>query len=113
MTWTLSQSGTTATLNVASGETTLGSADTNNATFTLTIDLSNMVLGDLVELRIKTIDLNGGSTIQCWKGTYQHVQINNIKISPPIASDQSLTCTIKWLALASGTRSNAWKILRI
>lgn len=113
MTWTLSQSGTTATLNVASGETTLGSADTNNATFVLVVDTSVMVLGDLVEIRMKTVTLAAGATVQAWKGTYQHVQINNIKISPPIASDISLTCTIKWIAVASGTRSNPWKLLRI
>src|SRR5271169_3348396 len=101
MTWTLSDSGTTSTLNVASGETTLAT-DTNNGTFVLELDTSNMVLGDLLEVRVYTITLAAGSLIQAWKATYQHVQINNKKISPPIASDQSIKCTIKWLALASG-----------
>jgi hypothetical protein len=112
MIWTLSDNGTTSSLNVASGETTLAT-DTNNGTFVFQIDLSNMVLGDLVEVRVYTITLSGGSLIQTWKGTYQHVQINNIKISPPIASDQSIKCTIKWITVASGSRSNAWKMLRI
>ena len=112
MTWALSDSGTTSALNVIGSETTLAT-DTNNGTFVLEADVSNMVLGDLLEIRIYTITLSGGSLIQAWKGTYQHVQINNHKISPPIASDQSIRCTVKWLAVASGTRTIAWKMLRI
>jgi len=110
MTWTLSQSGTTAALTISS-ETTLGSADTNNATFVLVVDCNAMAAGDIVELRLKTMTLAAGTTRQVWKGAYQHVQLNPIKISPPIASDQSLTCTINQTA---GTgRTFPWKLLRI
>jgi Flp pilus assembly protein TadG len=112
MTWTLSDSGTTAALNVASGETILAT-DTNNGTFVLEVDTSNIINGDLVEIRIYTITLSGGTLTQAWKGTYQHAQINNHKISPPIASDQSIKCTVKLLAVVSGTRTFDWKMLRI
>jgi hypothetical protein len=80
MTWTLSDSGTTGSLTLTS-ETTLAT-DTNNGTFVLEVDTSNMVLGDLLEIRVYTITLSGGSLIQMWKGTYQHAQINNHKGTP-------------------------------
>jgi len=110
MAWTLSQSGTSSQ-TVGGGEQTMGSADTNNASFVLVVDLNAMALGDLVELRVKTMTLAAGTTRQAWKGTYQHVQLNPIKISPPIASDQSLTCTIN--QPAGTARAAVWKLLRI
>jgi len=92
MTWTLSDSGTsTATL----GQESTLATDTNNGTFVLEVDTSNMIAGDLLEIRCKTITLNGGSLVQAWKGTYQHTQINNHKISPPLAIDQEISCSIK------------------
>jgi hypothetical protein len=109
MTWILSDSGTTAALTITS-ETILAT-DTNNGTFVLEVDTSNMVNGDLLEIRIYTITLSAGALVQAWKGTYQNVQINNHKISPPIASDQSIKCTLNQQA---GTgRTYAWKMLRI
>jgi len=109
MTWILSDSGTTSALGIGT-ETTLAT-DTNNGTFVLEVDTSNMALGDLLEIRVYTITLSGGTLTQAWKGTYQHVQINNHKISPPVASDQSIKCTLKQTA---GTgRTYAWKMLRI
>ena len=108
MTWTLSDSGTTSALSIGV-ETTLAT-DTNNGTFVLEVDTSNMALGDLLEIRVYTITLSGGTLTQAWKGTYQHGQINNHKISPPVASDQSIRCTLNQTA---GTgRTYAWKMLR-
>lgn len=109
MSWTLSDNGTTAALTI--GTETVLATDTNNGTFVLEVDTSNMVLGDLLEIRIYTITLSGGTLTQSWKATYQHTQINNHKISPPVASDQSIKCTLKQTA---GTgRTFAWKMLRI
>lgn len=109
MTWTLSDSGTTSALTIGT-ETTLAT-DTNNGTFVLQVDTSNLALGDLLEIRVYTINLSGGSLTQSWKGTYQNAQINNEKISPPIASDQSIKCTLNQTA---GTgRTYTWKMLRI
>ena len=109
MTWTLSDSGTTSAL-VINSETTLAT-DTNNSTFVLEVETTNMVLGDTLEIRVYTITLSGGTLTQAWKGTYANAQINNHKISPPIASDQSIKCTLKQTA---GTgRTYAWKMLRI
>ncbi len=85
--------------------------DTNNGTFVLEVETSNMVLGDLLEIRCYTITLSGGALVQMWKGTYQHAQINNHKVSPPVASDQSIKCTI--IQQAGTGRAFAWKMLRI
>lgn len=109
MSWTLSDNGTTSALTIGT-ETTLAT-DTNNGTFALEVDTSNLALGDLLEIRIYTITLSGGSLTQAWKGVFQNAQINNHKISPPVASDQSIKCTLKQTA---GTgRTFAWKMLRI
>jgi hypothetical protein len=110
MTWTLSNSGTTSALSISS-ETTLAT-NTGNATFVLEVDVSNLVLGDILEIRVYTITLSGGSLIQAWKGTYQGALIiNNHVISPPIASDQSVKFTLNQIA---GTgRTFNWKVLRI
>lgn len=108
MSWTLAQSGTTSALVVGT-ETTLAT-DTTNATFVPQVDTSNMVLGDVLEIRVYAITLNGGALTQVWKGTYQHSQINPVKVAPPVASDQSYRVTLKQTA---GTgRTFAWKFLK-
>ena len=109
MTWTLSNSGTTAALTLNS-ETTLAT-DTNNGTFVLEVDTSNLANGDLLEIRVYSKTLSGGASVQMWKGTYQHAQINNHKVSPPVASDIEFKATLKQTA---GTgRTFTWKYLRI
>ena len=85
--------------------------DTNNGTFVCETDTSNMALSDLVEFRIYTITLSGGALVQAWKWPFQNVQINNHKLFPPVASDQSIKFMVKQLA---GTgRAFAWKMLRV
>lgn len=85
--------------------------DTNNGTFQLEADLSNMTYIDLVQLRAYTVLLSGGSLVQRQEGTYQNVQTDNHVASDAIPSDQSISYTIKQLA---GTgRAFAWKMLRI
>lgn len=116
MTWTVSQSGTTGTLTIGT-ETQLGSNDTNNATFVFQLDTTNLANGDLLEVRIYAKTLSGSNAItvgnnstQLWKGTYQHAQLNNQKVSPFIASDQALAVTLKQTA-GTGRIFN-WKLLR-
>jgi hypothetical protein len=116
MTWVLSQSGTTAALTIGT-EAQLGSNDTNNATFVLQVDTNNLVNGDTLEIRIYTQILSGSTAIsigsgvtQIWKGTYQHAQMNNQKVSPFVASDIAIAFSLKQTA---GTgRTYNWKILR-
>ena len=110
MTWTVDQSGTTAALTIGT-ETQLGTNSTNNATFVLKVNTSNLALGDVVEMRIYIEDITAGTVVQAWKGTFANPQINNVKISPPVASDISYKATLKQIA---GTgRTYTWEILRI
>lgn len=82
---------------------------TTNGTYVFVVDCSNMALGDLVELRAYgTFD--GSTYHQVWKGTYQHVQINGIKQSPPVPSGNGGKFSIK--QTAGTARSFNWAVLR-
>ena len=107
MSWTLSDSGTTTP--VVGTPSTLFT-DTNNATFQFAIDTSNMALGDLLQVQINSIDLSGGSQILMWEAFYQHVTLAPLKVSPFMASDQSIQVVIN--QLAGTARAFAWKMLR-
>lgn len=110
MTWTVDQSGTTSALTIGT-ETQFGSNSTTNATYFLKVNTTNMVGGDVTELRIYAEDITSGSIVQAWKGTFANAQVNVLKCSPPVPSDISLKCTIKQVA---GTgRTYTWEILRI
>ncbi len=108
MTWTVSASGITTALTTT--ELTLAT-DTTNGTYILEVDTSNMLLGDLFEIRVYTASSIGGTTAQLWKGAWQHPQINNHKASPPVASDASIKCTVT--QITSAGKTFAWKLLRI
>ena len=82
---------------------------TTNATYVFELDTVNMVLGDLLSLRCYDM-VDGSNYRQMWKGTYQHVQINNAKISPPIAVTTQAKFTVQQLA---GTgRVFPWSVRR-
>jgi hypothetical protein len=107
MTWTVDSSGTqAATINT---EHILASP-TTNATYVLSVDTVNFVAGDLLELRCYDM-VDGTNFRQMWKGTYQHAQINNAKVSPPIAVTTQAKFTLKQTA---GTGRNfPWSVRRI
>ena len=108
MSWTLDSSGTqTAVINTEHSLDT----STTNATFVFEVDASNMVAGDVTELRVKGITLTGGTAALMWKQTLQGPQTCDRVQSPPVASDISITVTLKQIA---GTgRAYPWKLLRI
>jgi hypothetical protein len=107
MPWTVDTSGTqTATIGT---EHTLASP-TTIATYVLSVDAKNMVLGDLLELRVYD-KVDGTNYAQMWKGTYQHPQINTAKASPPVAVTTQAQFTLKQVA---GTgRAFPWSVRRI
>ena len=107
MTWTVDSSGTqTATIGT---EHVLGSP-TTSATYVFSVDMVNLTTGDLVELRCYDM-VDGTNYRQMWKGTYQHVQINNAKASPPLAVTTQAQFTLKQTA---GTgRAFPWSVRRI
>jgi hypothetical protein len=71
-----------------------------------------MALGDVVELRIYTMTLSGGTLEQCGKATFGPWKpFNLVTWSIPIPSDQSFKFTLKQIA---GTgRAFDWKVLRV
>lgn len=109
MTWTVSASGSqTATIGT---EITL-TTDTTNATYYFEVDLTNLVNGDILELRIYTITIGGGTLHLAWKSSYGPVPpIQDISPSPPQPSDQSIRVTLK--QTAGTARLFPWKLLRI
>lgn len=92
MTWTLS---TSATITLTIGTESTLKTDTTNGTYVGEVDLSPMANGDVVEFRSKTITTSTGSLGQMWKGAWANVQINPHKATPPVASDQSFSVTLK------------------
>jgi hypothetical protein len=85
--------------------------DTNNGSFVLEVDATPLAGGDTLEAFIYTITLSGGAAALAWKGSWANVQLTGHKISPPIASDQSLTVAI--LQRLGVARAFPWKLLRI
>lgn len=109
MTWTVSASGSNTL--VIGTETTL-TTDTTNGTYYFETDITNLAAGDVLELRIYTMTLSGGTLRVAWKTTFGPIPpIQDIAPSPPQPSDQSLRITLKQTA---GTgRLFPWKLLRI
>jgi hypothetical protein len=107
MTWTVDNSGSqTATI----GTEHVLDSPTTNGTYVFSVDTVNLALGDLVELRVYDM-VDGTNFRQVFKGTYQHAQINNGKVAPPIAVTTQAKFTLKQTA---GTgRAFPWSVRRI
>ena len=107
MTWTVDNSGSqTATI----GTEHVLDTPTTNGTYEFAVDTSNLALGDLVELRCYE-EIDGTNYRQVWKGTYQHVQVNPGKKSPPLVVNSQAKFTLKQTA---GTgRTYSWSVRRI
>ena len=106
MTWAIDSSGTqTASINTEH----ILAQPTTNGTYVLKVDTVNMVNGDLLEIRVYD-KVDGTNYRQEWKGTYQHIQINNSKPSPPIIVTTQMKATLKQVA---GTgRDFPWSLRR-
>lgn len=106
MSWTVSSSGT----QTADGSEDVLTTDTTNGTYVLFADLTNMAIGDAVELRIYTKVLSAGALDIVWKGTFANAPLIFVAQSPFVASDQSIKVTLKQI---TGTNRNYdWKLLR-
>lgn len=108
MTWTLDFSGTqTAVI----GTEEVLATDTNNGTFYFQVRGNNLVNGDIVELRIYTMTLTGGTLEETWKTTVGPSPPACFVIaSPPQPSDISIKFTLK--QTAGTARTFDWKVLR-
>ena len=107
MAWVVDDSGSqTATVNT---EHTLGTP-TTIATYVLSVDTVNLVLGDTVEIRAYDM-VDATNYREAFKFTYEHAQARNGKVFPPIAVTTQAKFTLKQTA---GTgRAFPWSIRRI
>lgn len=76
---------------------------TTNKTRVLRVDLANMVAGDIVELRVKSKVLTGGTLRVQYLATYAHAQVEPVVESIPVSSLYGATFTLKQTA---GTSRN-------
>ena len=95
---------------VISTEHTLNTVSTAG-TFVLYVDTNAMILGDELELRVKTKVTSGGTTREFLIATYAHPQGQPIKASIPVASINEAVFTLKQTA---GTgRAFDWEIVEL
>lgn len=84
---------------------------TTGKTYVLVVDAGAMQNDDILELRIKTKVLSGGTQQVAYYALFQHVQAEPQKYSVPVPADIEIECTLKQTA---GTgRSFPWKLLSI
>lgn len=108
MTVTSADSGTQAA--TISSEHTL-STQTTVGVYVLVVDCNAMVLGDTLELRLKTKAKSGSTSRQSRIWTLANVQEDANFYSDPIAIDTEIVATLKQTA---GTgRSFDWNLLRV
>ena|SRR5260370_1313620 len=101
------------TITLASStETNFMAADTSNKVYVLKADLSTMVGGDVVVLRIYTKAKPGGTERIAFQQTFTGVQSPDpIWYSDPIPEDVSFRATIQ--ATTGGLHSYDWDIITI
>lgn len=88
------------------------STQTTAATYVLMVNLTNLVNGDIVELRLKTKVLTGDTAEEIYGPTYQNDQGSKpIVASPPVVSMFSIEATLK--QTAGTARSFAWSLLTL
>jgi hypothetical protein len=97
----------TAVINT---EHTLATSTTGK-TYVLCVDCTNMVNGDILELRIKTKPRSGGTSTLAYIANYADVQSCPVKYSVPVPANIELVATLKQVA---GTgRAFIWALLSI
>jgi hypothetical protein len=83
--------------------------------FTLHVDTSNMVAGDVIELRVYQMMLTGGTARVAYYAQFSGAQVTDdlIKISVPISNELTDTNALRFsLKQTFGTsRDFAWKVL--
>jgi hypothetical protein len=109
MTVASNQKGTTTP--VVGTETVLGVAIVTAGTFIMEVDTTNMVNGDVVELRARTKVLSTGTEKYYILGAYANIQADPVKMSIPIPSAYSVTFTIK--QSAGVAKAFDWNLLSL
>jgi len=108
MSWAVDSSGTqTASIGTEHSLAT----PTTVATYVLSVDMVNLALGDLVEIRCYDM-VDGSNYREMWMKSYQHGQgTASAKVFPPMAVTTQAKFTLKQTA---GTgRAFPWSVRRI
>ncbi len=84
-------------------------ATTNSGIYSLMVDATNMVLGDVLELSVDVAYASGGTRRQTYAATYAHAQSDPGKISVPVVAPWGAEFNLKQTA---GTgRSFPWAVV--
>lgn len=112
MTWTVS--GTSSGVSYAPTAVTTVINSTANATFAFLMDLSEMTNGQMNRIHLNTC-VTTVTTLpkQVWVGTYQHAQLNPIKLSPTIASSGVVFNATFETVTGTTTGTFPWQLLSI
>lgn len=97
-----------ATVNT---EHNIGSAITAAGVYVFAVDTSNMVNGDMLELRAKTKLKSGSTSRVAYLAQFAHVQGEPNKYSVPVPVDTEVQFTLK--QVAGSSRSFDWNILSL
>jgi hypothetical protein len=79
--------------------------------YILVVDTTNMALGDIVTLRMKTKNQNGSSSVLAYQQVFSHVQLEINKYSPAIPIDTELIVTLEQTDGVG--RDFDWNLLKI
>lgn len=66
--------------------------------YDLSVDTSNMINGDVLELRIKRKVLTGGAEALLFYAVFSHAQSEPVKVSVPVVAPYGATFTLKQTA---------------
>ena len=84
--------------------------ETDPVTYVLVVDTAEMVLGDVLELRLYTKCLDGGTSRLAYIASYTHVQGQPNKYSVPVPADIELKATLKQV---TGSQDFPWALLSV
>ena len=105
--------------SIASGTVTANgteqtlTTDTTNKNYVLVADLSTLVNGETVELRLYTKCLSGGAEVLAYVVSYSNIQGDPMKYSVPVPADISLKATLKQTVYVSAYKTFPWKLLSL
>ncbi|GAA0969756.1 hypothetical protein GCM10009555_017470 [Acrocarpospora macrocephala] len=85
--------------------------DTASHVYVLGVDTGAMALADILEVRVYTKMLSGGTERLAYSATFSHVQGEPQKYSPPIVANISIRVSL--LQSAGTGRSYPWALLAL
>lgn len=83
--------------------------DTTNKTVILVVDTGAMANGDVVDLKLYTKVLDGGTERLAYQATYAHAQSEANKYSVPVPANIHLRATLK--QVAGSNKAYPWALL--